>query len=115
MVSPKLTVDVGTNASNATNTSCIVLAGGKGTRLGRDKAMVDISGRSLLQRVVDCLSVYQNEILIVTAANRSPIELDCSSLRTTTDIYPDKGPLGGTFSGLIASNSDSRQPVQEGE
>ena len=86
--------------------SCIVLAGGKGLRLGQSKALEVIGNSSLLQRVVSGLSFLNSNIIIVTAPNQSFSQLiDYPKLRIITDIYPDKGPLGGIYTGLTASDS----------
>jgi len=90
----------------ALDISCIALAGGKGLRLGCDKVLETIGNKSLLQRVVSCLSVYKSEIIIVTATKQSiPQFTDYPKLRVVTDIYLGKGPLGGIYSGLAASDS----------
>jgi len=86
--------------------SCIVLAGGKGLRLGQSKALEIIGDRSLLQRVVFSLSFFKSDIIIVTANKQSFSQLiDYPKLRVVTDIYPGKGPLGGIYTGLVASDS----------
>ena len=86
--------------------SCIVLAGGKGLRLGHDKVLESIGNRSLLQRVVDGLSFLNSDIIIVTATKQTFSQsIDYPKLRIVTDIYPGKGSLGGIFSGLAASDS----------
>ena len=83
----------------------IILAGGKSSRLGRSKALQVIEGKSLIQRVVDRLSILSTEIIIVTSHGEA---IPCSSavrIKTVADIYPGKGPLVGIYSGLIASSS----------
>jgi molybdopterin-guanine dinucleotide biosynthesis protein A len=83
----------------------IVLAGGKSLRLGRNKSMATVSGKSLIQWVIDRLAAISNEIIIATACGE---EIPCSSSvrsKTVADIYPGKGPLAGIYSGLIASSS----------
>ena len=86
--------------------SCIVLAGGKGLRLGQDKALEIIGNRSLLERVVLYLSLFNSGIIIVTAPKQSFPQLDASpKLSVVTDIYLNKGPLGGIYTGLKASDS----------
>ncbi len=86
--------------------SCIVLAGGKGLRLGRDKALETIGKRSLLQRVVSNLSLFNCDVIIVTAREQSlPQSIDYPKLRAVTDVYPGKGALGGIYTGLAASDS----------
>ena len=42
----------------------IVLAGGKGLRLGRDKSLEKVNSKGLLQRVVSRLGSFSNEIII---------------------------------------------------
>jgi len=86
--------------------SCVVLAGGKGLRLGQDKALETIGNKSLLHWVVSYLSLFKSNIIIVTAEKQSLSQLtDCPELRIVTDAYPDKGPLAGIYTGLAASVS----------
>ncbi len=86
--------------------SCVVLAGGKGLRLGQDKALETIGNKSLLHWVVSYLSLFKSNIIIVTAEKQSLSQLtDYPELRIVTDAYPDKGPLAGIYTGLAASVS----------
>jgi molybdopterin-guanine dinucleotide biosynthesis protein A len=86
--------------------SCIVLAGGKGLRLGRYKALVEVDGESLLQRVVSRLSFLDSDIIIVIGKGSKPPKLtDYTKLRIVTDAYAGKGPLVGIYTGLLASDS----------
>jgi len=83
----------------------IILAGGKSLRLGRNKSLATIGGKSLIQWVVDRLAAISTEIVIANARGQ---EIPCSSnVRSITvaDIYPGKGPLAGIHSGLIAASS----------
>jgi len=86
--------------------SCIVLAGGKGLRLGQDKALEIVGNKSLLQWVVSHLSFLNRDIIIVTTIEQSfPQLAGYPKLRVVTDTYPGKGPLGGIYTGLSASDS----------
>ncbi len=86
--------------------SCIVLAGGKGLRLGRNKATETFNRTSLLQRAISQLSFLNTDIIIVAAENKSLPGLNGHSrLRIVTDDYPAKGPLVGIYTGLSASSS----------
>jgi len=83
----------------------IILAGGKSSRLGQNKALQVIDGKSLIQWVVDRLAILSTEIIIVTAHGEA---IPCSSavrIKSVADIYPGKGSLVGIYSGLIASSS----------
>ena len=86
--------------------SCIVLAGGKGLRLGHSKTLETVGNTSLLQRVVSYLNSFNSDIIIVTAARQSlPRFVGHSKLRIVSDTYPGKGSLGGIYTGLAASDS----------
>ncbi len=86
--------------------SCIVLAGGKGSRLGQNKIAEVIGNKNLLQRVVACLGFFNKEIIIVTATKQPLSQLtDHPNLRILTDTYPGKGSLGGIYTGLATSDS----------
>jgi molybdopterin-guanine dinucleotide biosynthesis protein A len=81
----------------------IILAGGKSSRLGRNKALQLVGGKSLIQWVIDGLATVSAEIIIATAHGE---EIPCSSdvrVRTVADEYPGRGPLAGIYSGLVAS------------
>jgi len=85
----------------------IVLAGGKGTRLGKDKLLQVVGDRPLLQRVIDSLSPISQRILVVTAQGqkRPAIQATQTIVAPVPDIYPEKGALGGIYAGLSASDS----------
>jgi molybdopterin-guanine dinucleotide biosynthesis protein A len=86
--------------------TCIVLAGGKGLRLGRDKVQETVGADSLLQRVFSQLAPFNGDIIIVTAGDKSlPQVSGYQGFRIVTDIYPGKGALGGIYTGLAASSS----------
>ena len=82
----------------------IVLAGGKGKRLGRAKISEMICGRTLCQRAIDSLVPISDEILVVVAQGQPEPELT-TKVKVVSDIYPDKGALGGIYTGLVASGS----------
>ena len=85
----------------------IVLAGGKGRRLGKDKLQEVVGGRPLLQRVIDSLSPISERILVVTAQGqkRPAIQATQSKVASVPDIYPGRGALGGIYTGLTAAKS----------
>jgi len=83
----------------------IILAGGKSSRLGRDKALQSIGDKSLIQWVIDRLVILSSEIIVVTAHGESIPCYSAVRIKTVADIYPSKSPLVGIYSGLIASAS----------
>jgi molybdenum cofactor guanylyltransferase len=86
--------------------SCIILAGGKSIRLGRNKVVEKIGNRSLIERVVSCLSALNSDLIIVAAKESSVPQLtNYPRLKQVIDIYPGRGSLGGVYTGLIASKT----------
>jgi molybdopterin-guanine dinucleotide biosynthesis protein A len=83
--------------------SAIILAGGKSTRLGRDKASATLLGVSMLQRAVSRIEGLVGEMIVVRAAGQTLPDVETSaSLRVVEDVYADSGPLGGIYTGLSA-------------
>jgi len=85
----------------------MILAGGGSTRLGRDKASERVNGRPLVQWVADRLALLADEILVVKAAGQElpPIEV-AKPVTAVDDVLPERGPLGGIYSGLQHASHD---------
>lgn len=77
-----------------------VLAGGRSSRFGSDKAMAPIAGSPLICGVIDALtglSKLRNTITLVTGATERYAKLGC---RIITDRPTGVGPLGGLCAAL---------------
>ena len=74
-----------------------VLAGGKSSRLGEDKALVDVRGEPLIARVVRSLQPVAERITLVAD---EPERLRRLGLRIVTDIEPGLGPMAGLQAAL---------------
>jgi len=86
--------------------NCIILAGGKSSRLGSDKASATVGDKCLLHQVISCVDTLCKHIIIITDQERSfPQFANQIDLRTATDTFPGKGPLGGIYTGLAISDS----------
>lgn len=88
-------------------TAAIVLAGGRSTRMGRDKAAIVLGGRTLLQRAVDAVEGLVGEIVLVGAPGRAlpPVTSD-RPLRAVSDAVEGEGPLAGLLAGLAAVEAE---------
>lgn len=82
----------------------IVLAGGKSSRLGRDKAKETVGEVSLIQRVVAALSEVCGEILVIGREPGGLDEVNGVKIKMVQDALPGRGPLMGLYSGLSAAN-----------
>lgn len=88
------------------DTGYIVLAGGRSLRLGRDKNYQTIGGIRLLERVLHVMGSFEGDTVVVTSSGQSFPDLSTyKRLKILTDIFPDRGALGGIYTGLIHSNS----------
>ena len=79
----------------------IILAGGKNLRMGKIKACLEINGQRIIDRTKNLFLEIFGEVLLVT---NSPLEYVDLNLRTVADLIPDKGSLGGIYTGLFHSS-----------
>lgn len=78
-----------------------VLAGGKSSRMGTDKALLILNNESLLERSVKKLKNAFDEVIIVRDASK---EYNIPGAREITDIYRHIGPLAGIYTALERSS-----------
>jgi molybdopterin-guanine dinucleotide biosynthesis protein A len=79
----------------------VIQAGGKSTRMGgRPKALMELGGRRIVERVLAALTGAVDDVLIVT---NTPELYAFLGLPMVADVYPDRGSLGGIYSGLRAA------------
>ncbi len=82
--------------------NAVILAGGKSSRMGSNKAFLKVKGKTFIEHQIDLLREIFNEITI--SAN-TPAEYKHLNVPIIPDIYPDKGPLSGIHAALIHSRS----------
>ena len=78
----------------------VVLAGGKSSRMGRDKAWLTFFGQPLLRRVAEVLASVTGEVM-VSGRDPVPFGVDCPWL---PDETPRLGPAGGIMTVLAATS-----------
>jgi len=85
-----------------TKVTGVILAGGKSTRMGQNKALLPYRGRTLIESVIETMtSVFSRVVLSVHQPNAYP-QL---SLPTILDRYQGIGPMGGITSALESGES----------
>jgi molybdopterin-guanine dinucleotide biosynthesis protein A len=84
--------------SPASKLTVAIQAGGKSTRMGRDKSFVPFQGRPMIEAVRDHVAGLGDELIIIT---NDPAPYAYLGLPAFGDIYPDCGPLGGIHSALV--------------
>lgn len=84
-------------------TTGIIMAGGKSSRMGTNKALLKIGGKTVIERMVQELSKTVSDMLIVT---NSFEEYQFLGLPMVQDKWRGMGPLAGIHAGLSASKTD---------
>ncbi|MBI4671102.1 MAG: molybdenum cofactor guanylyltransferase [Chloroflexi bacterium] len=80
--------------------SAIILAGGKSSRMGTDKAWLEWNGEPLIVRVMQRVAKLADEILISANDAARFAALDA---RVIPDTFPGAGPLAGIYASLDAA------------
>ena len=82
----------------------VILAGGKSTRYGSNKAFACIDGVPLIERVIQVMgAVFENMLLITNTAE----EYAHLGLPMKGDLIKGLGPMGGVYTGLKSISGES--------
>lgn len=80
----------------------VILAGGLNTRMnGRNKAFLEVGGRTILDRLLGCLQSTFREIILVTREPDLYTDYGSYGLKVVKDIFPDRSSLTGMHAGLM--------------
>jgi molybdopterin-guanine dinucleotide biosynthesis protein A len=90
--------------SHLSDISGIILAGGKSSRYGSNKALVEINGVRLIERVISVMEPLFERLIIIT---NTPQEYAHLKLPMVEDLIKGLGPLGGVFTGLQTMSEDA--------
>ena len=89
--------------------SALILAGGKGTRLGeQEKALLTFKDKTLLEKAVDVLQLVVDEV-IVSVRDRKQQEIFSRFVKDVVfscDKYQGRGPLAGILEGMRAASGN---------
>jgi molybdenum cofactor guanylyltransferase len=87
-------------------TTGIILAGGKGIRLGQGKSLIVIDSQMLLERVYSVIKPLCDEVIVVTGNDqfRELSKLNINA-RIETDIISDRAAMGGLYTGLVKAKN----------
>jgi molybdenum cofactor guanylyltransferase len=79
----------------------IILAGGRSSRLGTDKGLLTIHGKTLLELAAESLAPFCSTLLVSTSNDL----YQQFRYKTVPDLTPDKGPMMGVYSCLRESKT----------
>ena len=77
-----------------------ILAGGASSRMGTDKSRLLLDGQTFTQRIANTLLEVASEVTIVGQGSEDP------RVKSTSDIYPHWGALGGVHAALAAARAE---------
>jgi molybdopterin-guanine dinucleotide biosynthesis protein A len=90
-------------ASRDQDYTTAIMAGGKSSRMGVDKALVPLLGKPMIEHVLDRVGDMGTEQIIVT---NDPQKYSYLGLPLFSDIYVNHGPLGGLHAALAHAAGD---------
>jgi len=82
----------------------IILTGGKSQRMGKEKGLCHFRGLMLVEYAIKTLLPLCDELIL--SANNKLDEYRQFGYPVVSDILPDSGPIGGLYSGLLASKTE---------
>lgn len=85
--------------------SCVILAGGKSKRMGRDKALLPIGKQIMLERLLDLVTPMFNETIIIVDRVKKLNSFALGKAKVYEDILENQGPLVGLYTGLVYSRN----------
>ncbi|WP_066056987.1 molybdenum cofactor guanylyltransferase [Robertmurraya korlensis] len=82
----------------------IILAGGKSSRMGQNKALLTIEGATVIERIAHELTKITDQLLIVTNTFR---DFEFLGIPMVEDMQKGKGPIAGIHAGLTATTTNA--------
>jgi molybdenum cofactor guanylyltransferase len=80
-----------------------IQAGGRSSRMGTDKGLVELAGKPLVRHIIDRLGSLAGEVLVTT---NQPEGYAAFGVRTAVDRQPGAGALDGLLTALEAAEGD---------
>ena len=80
--------------------SAVILAGGRSSRMGRDKAWLEVGGRPLLARQIELVRAAGAQEVFISG--RVGVDYSAFGCPVLVDAFADAGPLAGLERGLHA-------------
>lgn len=85
-----------------TNITGIILAGGKSSRIGFDKGVINLNGKPFIVHIIEAMKPLVNNIIIVS----DNTDYDKFGYQIVNDLIKNFGPVAGLYSGLSNSKTE---------
>lgn len=83
--------------------SAYILAGGKSSRMGTDKGLLNLNEETFVKRIENTLKLITPDVFVITSNEEYSIQ----KLNCIQDVFPNKGPVGGIHSALNHSDNEN--------
>jgi molybdenum cofactor guanylyltransferase len=90
-------------SDDSVRASAVVLAGGRSSRMGTPKALLEFDGTPLIAHLVRTLRALVHDVVVVAAPEQDLPPLDAAIVRDTVAY---QGPVGGLYYGLSAAREE---------
>ncbi len=88
--------------SSKKNITGVILAGGKSSRMGTDKGVLELNGKKIIEHIIFSIQPIVDEIIIISNTNN----YDYLGLKVYNDIIKDRGPLAGIHTALTYTSTE---------
>lgn len=82
---------------------CVVLAGGKSRRMGKNKALLPVQGEPMIQRVIRTCQMLTENIVVISD---NPPKYEFLNQTILSDRYTQMGPLAGLETAMYHSDEE---------
>jgi molybdopterin-guanine dinucleotide biosynthesis protein A len=89
------------------NITGVILAGGKSSRMGTDKGVLELNGKKIIEHIISSIQPVVDEIIIISNNNN----YDYLGLKVYSDIIKECGPLAGIHTALSYSSTEKNLVV----
>lgn len=89
-----------------TRFTTIILAGGKSSRMGENKAFMEIAGVRVIDRLVNTFSPISEEVIMIVNQPENYLSLHGVKKLVDIETFRGNGPLAGIYTGLLAAKTD---------
>lgn len=85
------------------NVSIVIQAGGQSSRMGFDKGLVELCGKSMIENIIDRLEPFADELIITS---NQPSKYSKFGKRIFSDVFKNYGALAGLHTALTAAQNE---------
>jgi molybdenum cofactor guanylyltransferase len=83
--------------------SAAILTGGQSSRMGRNKAFVEVGGKPIIERTIERVRDLCTDLMLIT---NTPADYANLEIPSYSDVIAGKGPLGGLYTALTCAKNE---------